>query len=49
MIESLRQLGVLDDESLEAVSRYAFFPVSNRRGEVVGEVTPEFKFNLNGN
>ena len=27
VIESLRQLGVLADESLEAVSRYAFFPV----------------------
>lgn len=45
VIESLRQLGVLDDESLEAVSRYAFYPVLNRRGDVVGEVTPEFKLN----
>lgn len=43
VIESLRQLGVLVDESLEAVSRYAFFPVLNRRQEVVGEVTPEFE------
>src|SRR6266567_9512635 len=31
VIESLRQLGVLHAESLEAVSRYAFFPVRNRR------------------
>lgn len=46
VIESLRQLGVLADESLEAVSRYAFFPVRNRRGDVVGEVTPEFKLNV---
>ncbi len=45
VIESLRQLGVLADESLEAVSRYAFFPVRNRRGDVVGEVTAEFKLN----
>jgi L-asparaginase II len=45
VIESLRQLGILADESLEAVSRYAFFPVRNRRGDVVGEVTPEFKLN----
>jgi L-asparaginase II len=45
VIESLRQLGILANESLEAVSRYAFFPVRNRRGEVVGEVTPEFKLN----
>jgi L-asparaginase II len=48
VIESLRQLGILADESLEAVSRYAFFPVRNRRGDVVGEVTPEFKLNLTG-
>jgi L-asparaginase II len=45
VIESLRQLGILANESLEAVARYAFFPVRNRRGEVVGEVTPEFKLN----
>jgi L-asparaginase II len=45
VIESLRQLGILSDESLEAVARYAFFPVRNRRGDVVGEVTPKFKLN----
>jgi len=45
VIESLRQMGILADESLEAVSRYAFFPVRNRRGEVVGEVTACFKLN----
>jgi len=27
------------------VARYAFFPVRNRRGDVVGEVTPKFKLN----
>jgi len=43
VVESLRQLGILADESLEAVARYAFFPVRNRLGEVVGEVTAEFK------
>lgn len=48
VIESLRQLGILFDESLEAVSRYAFFPVRNRRGDVVGEVTAEFKLNRTG-
>ena len=31
VIEALRQLGLLRDESLEAVSKYAFFPVKNRR------------------
>ncbi|HEY5884835.1 MAG TPA: asparaginase [Pyrinomonadaceae bacterium] len=46
VIESLRQLGILKDESLEAVARYAFFPVRNRAGEVVGEVTPGFKLNV---
>ncbi len=43
VIELLNQLGVLEDEALEAVSRYAFFPVSNRRGEIVGEVRASFK------
>jgi len=43
VIESLRQLGVLHDESLEAVSRYAFFPVQNRRGDVVGEIRASFQ------
>jgi hypothetical protein len=33
---------VLRDESLEAVSRYAFFPVVNRPGDVVGEVRASF-------
>jgi len=45
VIESLNQLGVLNDESLEAVSRYAFFPVRNRSGEIVGEVRASFKLN----
>jgi L-asparaginase II len=45
VIESLSQLGILANESLEAVARYAFFPVRNRRGDVVGEVAPEFKLN----
>ncbi len=42
VIEALRQLGVLRDESLEAVARYAFFPVRNQRGEVVGEIRASF-------
>jgi L-asparaginase II len=48
VIESLRQLGTLADESLEAVSRYAFFPVRNRRGDVVGEVSAEFELKRDG-
>jgi L-asparaginase II len=49
VIESLRQLVILADESLEAVARYAFFPVRNRRGDVVGEVTPDFDLKLAAN
>ena len=42
VIESLRQLGVLRDESLEALAKYAFFPIKNRRGDVVGEISASF-------
>ena len=47
VIESLRQLGVLRDESLEAVAKYAFFPVKNRRGDVVGEISASFDLKVN--
>jgi L-asparaginase II len=43
VVECLRQLGVLHDDSLEAVSRYAFFPVENRRGDTVGEIRASFE------
>ncbi len=42
VVETLRQLGVLRDESLEAVAKYAFFPIRNRRGDLVGEITASF-------
>src|SRR6185295_11013078 len=42
VIESLRQLGVLRDESLEAVAKYAFFPLRNRREDLVGEIRASF-------
>jgi L-asparaginase II len=48
VIEALRQLGVLRDESLEAVARYAFFPILNRPGEVVGEVRAQFELKKSG-
>jgi L-asparaginase II len=48
VVESLRQLGVLKDESLEAVARYAFFPVLNRPGEIVGEIRAEFELKRSG-
>ena len=44
VVEALRQLGVLRDDSLEAVARYAFFPVKNRRGDLVGEIRSSFSF-----
>lgn len=48
VIEALRQLRVLKDESLEAVAKYAFFPVLNRPGDVVGEVRAEFQLRIAG-
>ena len=42
VIEALRQLGVLRDESLEAVAKYAFFPIKNRRDDLVGEIIASF-------
>src|SRR5258705_10380341 len=45
VIESLRQLGVLNGEALNAVARYARFAVPNRRGDIVGEVQPAFDLN----
>jgi L-asparaginase II len=49
VIEALRQLGVLKDESLEAVGSYAFFPVTNRRGDIVGEVRASFELHQTSN
>jgi L-asparaginase II len=48
VIESLRQLGVLDGEALKAVAPYAKFPVRNHRGDQVGEVRPSFELKLVG-
>lgn len=48
VIESLHQLRVLKDEARDAVSRYAFFPIRNRRGEVVGEVHAAFELKFVG-
>ena len=42
-IECLRQLGVLNEDTLEALSPYAKFPIRNHRGELVGEIRPLFK------
>lgn len=45
VIETLRQLGVLKDDALEMVKQYASFPITNRRGEMVGEVRASFELN----
>jgi L-asparaginase II len=42
-IESLRQLGVLDENAREALAPYSSFPVKNHRGDIVGEITPTFE------
>jgi len=49
VVETLRQLGVLKEESLEAVAKYAFFPVRNRPGDVVGEIRAKFELKKPGN
>src|SRR5260370_37439058 len=43
VIEALRQLGVLKDETLKAVAAYSRFPVLNHRRETVGEVRASFE------
>jgi L-asparaginase II len=43
VIESLRQLGVLDDATMDALAPYAKFTVRNHRGDAVGEVRPSFE------
>lgn len=42
-IESLRQLGVLDEDAYETLSPYASFPVLNHRGEIVGQIQASFE------
>jgi len=42
-IESLRQLGVLDENAREALAPYSSFPVKNHRGDIVGEIRPSFE------
>jgi L-asparaginase II len=46
VIESLRQLGVLTGEALDAVKPYSSFPVRNHRGDTVGEVRASFELKL---
>jgi L-asparaginase II len=43
IIETLRQLGVLDDIALAQLKNYHAWPVTNHRGWKVGEVRANFK------
>ena len=43
VIETLRQLNVLDAEALEELTPYSRFVVRNHRGDAVGEVRASFK------
>jgi L-asparaginase II len=47
VIETLRQLGVLKDGSMESVKPYASFAIRNHRGEQVGEVKASFELQRN--
>lgn len=42
VIESLRQLGVLDERAVARLAPYATFPLKNNLREMVGQVTPHF-------
>ncbi len=46
VIEALRQLSVLSDQSLERVARYSYFPVRNRNAEIVGEIRAAFSLHF---
>jgi hypothetical protein len=43
VIETLRQLGLLDDEALAELEPYSRFAVRNHRGDEVGEVRASFE------
>ena len=45
-IESLRQLGALDDAMLESLKPYARFPIQNHRGDEVGEIRASFELKM---
>lgn len=47
VIEALKQLNVLADDDLAALSDYVPIPITNRRGERVGEVRAAFSLKIN--
>jgi L-asparaginase II len=48
VIEALKQLGVLNDRDLAALSSYSPTPIRNRRGDRVGETRAAFQLEING-
>ena len=46
VIEALRQLGVLNESEITALASYAPTPITNRRGERVGEARAAFSLNV---
>ncbi len=46
VIETLRQLDLLDREAEKSLAQYARFDVRNNRGEVVGEILPSFALEM---
>lgn len=46
VIEALKQLNVLADDDLAALREYAPIPITNRRGELVGEARAAFTLNI---
>jgi len=49
VIEALRQLRVLRDEEISSLASYAPTPITNRRGEQVGEARAAFSLNVSAN
>jgi L-asparaginase II len=43
VIETLRQLGILDAQAIEALAPYSRFSIRNHRGDLVGEVRASFE------
>jgi L-asparaginase II len=48
VIEALKQLNVVAKDDLTTLSEYAPIPITNRRGEHVGEVRAAFNLNIHG-
>jgi len=46
VIEALRQLRVLHDREISSLAAYAPTPITNRRGERVGEARAAFSLNV---